>query len=80
LFSQVGEAKSYAERLFRFSEIDRLSHAESNEVVRGPVEQEGSSVTDDALEEIYKQTRGYPYFLQDTAPGIWRRRMASTSR
>jgi type II secretory pathway predicted ATPase ExeA len=71
LFSQVGEAKSYAERLFRFSEIDRLSHPESNEVVRGPVEQEGSSVTDDALEEIYKQTRGYPYFLQEWGYRAW---------
>jgi type II secretory pathway predicted ATPase ExeA len=71
LFSQAGEAKSYAERLFRFSEIDRLSHPESNEVVRGPVEQEGSSVTDDALEEIYKQTRGYPYFLQEWGYRAW---------
>jgi type II secretory pathway predicted ATPase ExeA len=71
LFSQVGEAKSYAERLFRFSEIDRLSHPDSNEVVRGPVEQEGSSVTDDALEEIYKQTRGYPYFLQEWGYRAW---------
>jgi len=71
LFSQVGEAKSYAERLFRFSEIDRLSHSESDEVVRGPVEQEGSSVTDDALEEIYKQTRGYPYFLQEWGYRAW---------
>jgi type II secretory pathway predicted ATPase ExeA len=71
LFSQVGEAKSYAERLFRFSEIDRLSHPESNEVVRGPVEQEGSTVSDDALEEIYKQTRGYPYFLQEWGYRAW---------
>jgi len=71
LFSQVGEAKSYAERLFRFSEVDRLSQLESNEVVRGPVEQEGSSVTDDALEEIYEQTRGYPYFLQEWGYRAW---------
>jgi len=71
LFSQVGEAKSYAERLFRFSEIDRLSHPESNEVVRGPVEQEGSTVSDDALEEIYEQTRGYPYFLQEWGYRAW---------
>jgi predicted ATPase len=41
LFAQVGEAKSYAERLFRFAEIDRLSRPDSNEVVRGPVENEG---------------------------------------
>ena len=66
LYSQVGEAKSYAERLFRFSQIDRLSHAESDEVVRGPVKKEGASVSKDALEEIYQQTKGYPYFLQES--------------
>jgi hypothetical protein len=71
LFSQVGEAKSYAERLFRFSEIDRLSHPDSDEVIRGPVMQEGASVTDDALEEFYKQTQGYPYFLQEWGYRAW---------
>ena len=71
LYSQVGEAKSYAERLFRFSEVDRLSHAESDEVVRGPVKQEGASVSKDALEEIYRQTKGYPYFLQEWGYRAW---------
>ncbi len=71
LYSQVGEAKSYAERLFRFSEIDRLSHPDSDEVVRGPVQEEGASVTDDALEEIYTQTNGYPYFLQEWGYRAW---------
>ena len=71
LFSQVGEAKSYAERLFRFSEIDRLTHSDSDEVVRGPVQEEGASVTQEALEEIYTQTKGYPYFLQEWGYRAW---------
>jgi hypothetical protein len=71
LFSQVGEAKSYAERLFRFAEIDQLSRPDSKEVVRGPVRNEGSSVTDDALEEMYQQTKGYPYFLQEWGYRAW---------
>jgi hypothetical protein len=71
LFSQVGEAKSYAERLFRFAEFDRLSHSDSKEVVRGPVLKEGASVTDAALEEIYEQTKGYPYFLQEWGYRAW---------
>ena len=71
LFSQVGEAKSYAERLFRFSEIDRLSKPHSKEVVRGPVRHEGAVVTDEALEEIYEQTKGYPYFLQEWGYRAW---------
>ena len=71
LYSQVGEAKSYAERLFRFAEIDRLSSVDSYEVVRGPVQKEGATVTDDALAEIYKQTKGYPYFLQEWGYRVW---------
>jgi AAA ATPase domain len=71
LYSQVGEAKSYAERLFRFSEIDRLSHTQSDEAVREPVKQEGASVSKDALAEIYQQTKGYPYFLQEWGYRAW---------
>lgn len=71
LFLQVGEAKSYAERLFRFTEIDRLSHTESFEAIRDPVKNERATITDAALEEIYKQTKGYPYFLQEWGYRTW---------
>ena len=71
LFSQVGDAKSYAERLFKYAEIDRLPQADSNEVVRGPVQTGGASVTGDALGEIYQQTKGYPYFLQEWGYRAW---------
>jgi AAA+ ATPase superfamily predicted ATPase len=71
LFLQVGEAKSYAERLFRFTEIDRLSHAESFEAIRDPITHERATITDAALEEIYKQTKGYPYFLQEWGYRTW---------
>ena len=71
LYSQVGEAKSYAERLFRFTEIDRLSRAESFEAIRDPVKHERATITDAALEEIYKQTKGYPYFLQEWGYRTW---------
>ena len=71
IYAQIGEAKSYAERLFRFHEIDRLSHPDSDEVVRKPVQHEGASVTADALAEIYRQTKGYPYFLQEWGYRAW---------
>ncbi len=71
LFLQVGEAKSYAERLFRFTEIDRLSHSESFEAIRDPITHERATITDAALEEIYKQTKGYPYFLQEWGYRTW---------
>jgi AAA+ ATPase superfamily predicted ATPase len=71
LFSQVGEAKSYAERLFRFTEIDRLSHSEAFEAIRDPITHERATITDAALEEIYKQTKGYPYFLQEWGYRTW---------
>jgi hypothetical protein len=71
LFSQVGEAKSYAERLFRFAEIGRLSQPDSDEVVRGPAQEQGARVEQAALDEIYGQTKGYPYFLQEWGYRAW---------
>jgi len=71
LAGQAGEAKSYAERLFDFPLLDRLEQTDAFDAIRGPVELEGASVSEDALEEIYKHTRGYPYFLQEWGYNAW---------
>lgn len=39
--------------------------------MRDPVEEEGARIDDDALAEIYLQTRGYPYFLQEWGYSAW---------
>jgi hypothetical protein len=71
LAGQAGDAKSYAERLFNFPRLDRLSQADANAAIREPIEDEGAAIEDDALLEIYEQSRGYPYFLQEWGYNAW---------
>lgn len=71
LAGQAGDAKSYAERLFDFPALDRLSVDDACKAIREPIEEEGAKIEDGALEEIYEQTRGYPYFLQEWGYNAW---------
>lgn len=71
LAGQAGDAKSYAERLFDFPRLDRLDKEDACKAIRDPVEDEGAHIEDGALDEIYTQTRGYPYFLQEWGYNAW---------
>ena len=71
LRAQVGEAKSYAERLFRFSEIGPLDAVAARRAIVAPIESEGASITEGAVSEIYRKTRGYAYFLQEWGRYAW---------
>lgn len=71
LAGQAGDAKSYAERLFDFPRLDRLQEEDAYKAIREPVEEEGARIEDSALAEIYTQTRGYPYFLQEWGYNAW---------
>lgn len=68
----AGESKSYAERLFSFPEIGALSEADTAKALRDPALAAGVDFEPEALREVFRLTRGYPYFLQngDTSPGI----------
>lgn len=71
LAGQAGDAKSYAERLFDFPRLDRLDKDDACKAIRDPVEDEGAHIEEGALDEIYAQTRGYPYFLQEWGYNAW---------
>lgn len=71
LLAQMGQAKSYAERLFEFAAIDRLDEAAARDALVVPAEHEGAAYDDAAIAEILKQTRGYPYFLQEWGKHSW---------
>lgn len=73
----VGESKSYAERLFSFPDIGPLSEAAAIQAVRDPVREAGEAIDDDALAEIVRLTRGYPYFLQEWGYQAWNHATAS---
>lgn len=66
-----GDAKSYAERLFHYPAVGPLSPLDAKSAIRHPVENEGGSISDDALDEIFLKTQGYPYFLQEWGYQSW---------
>jgi AAA+ ATPase superfamily predicted ATPase len=72
LVGQTGKAKSYAERLFEFTQIDRLDEQAARDALCKPAEREGVKFTDEAIEEIQLQTKGYPYFLQEWGKHSWK--------
>jgi len=67
----AGESKSYAERLFNFPDIGALSQEDAAKALRDPAQKEGVTFTPQALSEIYRLTKGYPYFLQEWGYQAW---------
>lgn len=67
----AAEAKSYAERLFEFPSVGALKEADARDAIVKPAEQEKVRYTEEAVEEILQQTRGYPYFLQEWGKHAW---------
>jgi hypothetical protein len=67
----AGESKSYAERLFSFPEVGALSKPDAAKALQDPAQARGVSFEPDALEEVYRLTRGYPYFLQEWGYRAW---------
>ena len=73
----AGESKSYAERLFSFPDIGPLSACESASALQDPVKTAGVEFAQPALDEIFRLTSGYPYFLQEWGYQSWNRAAAS---
>ncbi len=71
LRGRMGRAKSYAERLFDFPEVGPLSEEAARQAIAKPALAEGVVVTPDALDRIVRETRGYPYFVQEWGKHAW---------
>ena len=67
----VGRSKSYAERLFDFPQIGPLEKEDAFLALQEPVRALDAKFDEDATEEIFSQTRGYPYFLQEWGYQSW---------
>lgn len=73
----AGESKSYAERLFSFPDVGALSELDTAKALQDPAQAGGVTFAIDALQEIYRLTKGYPYFLQEWGYQSWN--LATTS-
>lgn len=68
---RMGRAKSYAERLFDFPQVGPLSVEAARRAIAKPASDQGVDITDDALQRIFDETHGYPYFLQEWGKHAW---------
>ncbi len=71
LRGRMGEAKSYAERLFDFPEIGPLNSDDARDAIERPAENEGVLIEREATDLIVDKTQGYPYFLQEWGKHTW---------
>ncbi|PKW26967.1 ATP-binding protein [Phycicoccus duodecadis] len=69
----LSASKSYSERLFRYSRIDRLDRAAADAALVRPAQEEGAAYEPAALEAMYAATGGYPYFIQAYGKAVWDR-------
>ena len=67
----AGDAKSYAERLFKFPVIGELPDGEARAAVVEPARAEGVEYEVEAVERIIEYTQGYPYFIQEYGRAAW---------
>jgi hypothetical protein len=67
----VGEAKSYTERYFDFTNIDKLPVDAARDAVVLPARARGVEWEEGALDALLKVSGGYPFFLQQYAKFAW---------
>lgn len=71
LRGQMGNAKSYAERLFDFPSVGPLAIDDARQAIQKPIEHQGATIEPLAVDSIVQQTQGYPYFLQEWGKHAW---------
>ena len=71
LRGRMGNAKSYAERLFDFPEIGPLPGPAAKQAIAVPLAKEEVEIEPEALRELLQVTEGYAYFLQQWGFYTW---------
>ena len=71
LRGRMGQAKSYAERLFDFPQVGPLSRDAAATAIVKPARDLGVDFRDEAVDMILRETEGYAYFLQEWGKHVW---------
>jgi hypothetical protein len=67
----LAASRSYAERLFRYVAVDRLPREMAERAWTLPAATEDAAYEPKALDELYRLTDGYPYFVQAYGKATW---------
>ena len=69
----AGEAKSYAERLFRYPTLGPLDRRDAERALTLPAAELGVAFEPRAIDTVIAFTEGYPYFIQEYGKVLWDR-------
>jgi hypothetical protein len=64
-------AKPYADRLFQYHELGRLSPAAARAALISPAATRGVSYEEPAALRVVEESAGYPYFIQEYGLELW---------
>jgi hypothetical protein len=64
-------AKPYADRLFSYAELGRLSDAAARSALVGPAAAAGVDIEEAAARQIVDEAAGFPYFIQEYGRELW---------
>jgi AAA ATPase-like protein len=67
----LSASKSYSERLFRYTRIDRLERDAADVAFCAPAAREDVDFEPSALDALYRTSGGYPYFVQAYGKATW---------
>ncbi len=67
----VGRARTYAERMFTFPDVDTLTDDQVGDALVVPAEERGAGFEPPAVELIAEASGGYPYFVQEWGFHAW---------
>ena len=64
-------AKPYADRLFQYRELGRLSDAAARTALIAPAATRGVEYSERAARVVVRESAGYPYFIQEYGLELW---------
>ena len=71
ILKEMGDAKSYTERLFEFIEVDSLDREGASKAIVEPAASLGVTFDLAAIDAVLDATGCYPYFIQELCSTIW---------
>jgi hypothetical protein len=80
ILRQLGESRSYSERLFIAESVEPLDRKASDRVIRDTLALEDVAIELAALDAIWTESEGYPHFIQEWGNGCWTAAISSPIR
>ena len=64
LLTKLIECRTYTERFFKVTVLEKLNNEESRKAILKPLENQQMKFSEESIQQIIKESGGYPYFIQ----------------